>query len=71
MSTTGNISFTVSGGSAGAVTIVGASGSGGTIQDGAYQINVDLDNSGTTVSVVTPSGAAGHSSIRSSASADA
>lgn len=61
---TGNIVITVSGGVPSA-TVNGPTGSGGTIADGTYQVNVDQDGRGTTVSVDTPYGAAQNSDIRS------
>lgn len=69
MSGAGSISFTLTGGTAGAVTVVG--GSGAPIPDGNYQINVNVDNSGTTVSVATPLGAAQNSDIRNQPTLDA
>ena len=65
MSAAGTASFTVTGGIASAVTVVGT-----LITDGSYQINVVQDNSGTTLSVSTPNGAAQSNSIRSSQSAN-
>ena len=63
MANTGNISITVSGGTPTA-TVTGASGSGGTIVDGVYTIDVDQDNAGTTVACSTPYGAAQESNLR-------
>jgi hypothetical protein len=66
----GSISFTVTAGAAGTVTIVGGGSTTTIIPDGNYQVNIVGDNSGTTVSVATPYGAASNSDIRQSPSLD-
>jgi hypothetical protein len=70
VSAVGSISFTVTAGAAGTVTVVGPASSGGSIQDGNYQININQDNSGTMVSVSTPVGDAQASDLRPTWAAD-
>jgi hypothetical protein len=56
--TTGSIVVTVTAGVPTAVM------TGTTLQDGTYTVNMNQDNSGTTISVATPYGAAQAQSIR-------
>jgi hypothetical protein len=59
MASSGSYTFTVTSGTPSAVTAAGA-----TLKDGTYTITVSQDNTGTSLSVVTPYGATGQASFQ-------